>query len=351
MRAISEVILTTNMTDRTAWMAGRCGIMNHWLYPGVLPAAGEPAATFDEAVDCFDLDGFLADFATTGASWLIFTLGQNTGYYISPNAVLEELAGPGHCSRRDLACELAEGVHRLGKRFIAYLPCEIAANTTLHDGFAWQTAPGTVQAEFQRRYTRVVAEWARRLGPLLDGWWFDGCYTWPVFHNSHMDWPLWTAAARAGNPAAALTFNDGSFCIGNLEPTIPEHDYLSGETEMLVEGQARLGREEPARTHLPAARFVPGTHCQWHSLLPIDCFWGHGAPAPRWLSRQRYREVPPGARSAPMEPPVYDDAELGSYLQRCLSVGGAVTLNVGVYQDGRLGPDTVRQLARLSKAL
>jgi hypothetical protein len=335
--------------DRTAWMSGHYGLMVHWLYPGVLPECGAPARSLDEAVDGFGVERLLDDVAASGAGWLIFTLGQNTGFYASPNPVIEELAGPGHCSQRDLALELAQGLHAIGKRFIAYLPCEIAANTTLHAGLGWSTMEGTSQAEFQQRYARVVGAWAERLGSLLDGWWFDGCYTWPAFHNRHMDWPVWYAAARAGNSEAALAFNDGNFCVGNVLPVAPEHDYLSGEAEMLVDGCVRLGRSENwAPGHLPDGRFVPGTYSQWHCLLPVDCFWGHGNPGPEWLSSHPYGPVPASGTSYPMEAPIYGDAELHGFMHRCLAVGGAVTLNAGIYQEGYLGPDTVAQLRRFN---
>ena len=325
--------------------------MSHWLFPGVMPEEGRPAQSLDQAVDAFDLRRLLEDFEASGAEWYLFTLGQNTGKYVSPNPVIEALAGPGHCSRRDLALELAQGVHALGKRFIAYLPCEVAANTSLHAAFNWSRQEGTDQANFQRAYSEAVAAWAQRFGTLLDGWWFDGCYTWPIFHSRGMDWPLWFAAARAGNPAAALAFNDGSFCVGNLQPVVPELDYLSGEIESLIDGRIRLGREAQPTLHLPQFRFVPGTRCQWHGLLPVDCFWMHGAQAPDFLSDHRYRTVPAGALSAPMEPPVYSDDELYRFMSASLGAGGALTLNVGLYQEGWMGQETVAQLARISRRL
>jgi hypothetical protein len=165
-----------------------------------------------------------------------------------------------------------------------------------------------------------------------------------------MAWPLWLEAARAGHPERPVAFNDGNFCVGKETPIFAEQDYLSGETEMLIEGRPRLGRDDPARVAaFPTARDAPGTRCQWHSLLPIDCFWMHGAPAPTWLPAQPYREIPAGARSAPMEPPLYSDRDLGFFLEGCLSTGGAVTLNVGIYEEGHLGEETIRQLTRLTR--
>ena len=316
---------------RTDWMsAGKFGMMVHWIAPGPAPEKGEWVSDLNEAVDRFDLDRFTAQFAATGADWLIFTIGQNSGYYAGPNATLDELAGPGHCSRRHLVLELAQRVSQLGKRFVGYLPAEVNGQSeAIHRAFAWDPAD---QSEFQRRYCAFVRDYAVKFGALLHGWWFDGCYTWPVFPNSLYDWPAWCAAARAGNPEAVLAFNDGSFCIGITEPLTPLQDYLSGETEVLREGQIRLGRDENAPLYLPEARFVPGTECQWHSLLFIDAFWGHAQPGP-------------------MEPLLYSDDELFSFVRSCRSVGGAVTLNVGIYQEGHIGRDAEAQLQRLAARL
>ena len=307
--------------------------MVHWLIPGTSPESGLPTGDINEAADGFDLPRFLDQFSQSGADWLIFTIGQNGGTYCSPSQTLDRLAGPGRCSRRDLILEIAQGVHAQGKRFIAYLPAEVAAQSSeIHEAFGWNTTEGTDQSEFQKRYRDFIQEYAVRLGPLLDGWWFDGVYSWPIFHNSRYDWPAWFAASRAGNPDAVVALNDGSFCTGVESPVTELQDYTSGEVEALVDGQIRFGRDGDAPLYLPQARHVPGTQCQWHALLPIDCFWAHGA---FW----------------PMEPPYYEDENLFSFMRHCRSVGGAVTLNVGIYQEGHLGERTLAQVRRLHAAL
>ena len=324
----------TAASHRTDWMSrGRFGIMVHWIAPGPAPERGEWIQDLDRALDRFDLDRFVSGFQASGADWLIFTIGQNTACYASPNRTLERWAGPGHCSKRDLVLEIARSVHEHGKRFIAYLPAEVNAPAALHQAFAWDPDNATGdQVEFQRRYTSFYREYAERYGKLLDGWWFDGCYPWAVFPNGRYDWPMWADSARAGNPDALLAFNDGSFCVGNTRPLTPLQDYLSGEVEVLKEGKIRLGRGESAPLYLPESRFVAGTACQWHALVPIDCFWGHATPGP-------------------MEPPRYSDDELFSFVRSCRAVGGAVTLNVGIYQDGGIGETTLGQLQRLAAAL
>ncbi|MBM3501631.1 MAG: hypothetical protein FJX74_23505, partial [Armatimonadetes bacterium] len=195
---------------RAAWLAeGSFGLMVHYL---ISPAGDTPeakTAEFDRIVDGFDLDAFIAQFESTGADWLIFTIGQNTGYYCSPNEWLDARL-PGHASKRDLALEIATRLEALGKRFIAYLPSEVyGQQPDVHSAFAWNPAD---QSEFQRRYQAFVRAYALKFGARCDGWWFDGCYTWEPFHNSLYDWPNWFAAARAGNPNAIVCFNDGAFC-------------------------------------------------------------------------------------------------------------------------------------------
>ena len=51
-----------------------------------------------------------------------------------------------------------------------------------------------------------------------------------------------------------------------------------------------------------------------------------------------------------MEPPVYSDNDLIKFVNDFTKTGGAVTLNVGIFQEGRLGNETVKQLENLKKA-
>ncbi len=320
-------------SHRAAWMSGHWGLMVHWIPPGPGRETGTYLSDCNAAVDGFDTARFLQQFADSGADWLIFTIGQNTGFYASPNSVLDGLAGPGHCAHRDLVLELAQGIDRLGKRFIPYLPAEIKAPVQLHAAFAWNPAD---QSEYERRYTAFIREYSVRLGRLHHGWWYDGCYNWKAFRQAMRHWDLWCDASRAGNPDAAIAFNDGSYCCGLEKPITPLQDYLSGEIwelrgDRIVSGNPNEG---PVSLVLPTGRFVEGTDCQWHGLLPIDCPWGYSPEA-----------------TGPMDPPKYSDADLFSFVRQCLQVGGGVTLNVGIYQEGHMPAATLQQLSRMRSAL
>ena len=334
---------------RSHWMEGKYGLMVHWLAPGPLPQSGAQIKDLNKAVDAFNLEAFMADFDQTGAEWLIFTIGQNSGNYASPNITIDSLAGKGHTSNRDLVLEIAQAIKKRGKRFIAYLPCEIRANESMHKGFAWNTQSGTDQAKFQQLYLKVIREWAIRFGKNLDGWWFDGCYTWEAFPNKYMKWEEWYNAARAGNPDAALAFNDGSYLVSSIKPIVPEHDFLSGEQLVIIDGKLRLGlKKEGYKLYLPETAYVEGTTCLNHTLLPIDAYWSRGSGiCPDWGNfpfKAIYTSTPDG-----MEPPAYSDDQLQQFVKNYTLIGGAVTLNVGIFQEGHIGKMTLTQLTKLKE--
>jgi hypothetical protein len=56
-------------------------------------------------------------------------------------------------------------------------------------------------------------------------------------------------------------------------------------------------------------------------------------------------ELPPGE----MAPPIYRDKDLQPFPQSCLGVGGAITFNLAVSQDGYMGEASVEQIARLAQ--
>ncbi len=347
---------------RADWMKGKYGMMVHWLSPrfgqpdlgrpvSPLPRKGEYVTDLNKAVDGFAIQKFMKDFDESGAEWLIFTIGQNRGTYASPNKTLDVLCGPGHTSKRDLVLELAQAVKARGKRFIAYLPCEIHGNETLHQCLGWTATPNTDQAIFQENYLKVIREWAVRFGKNLDGWWFDGCYPErESFKNQYMQWDKWYEASRAGNPDVVVTFNDGSFLVGFTKPVRPEHDYLSGEALVLIDGKIRMTSKPDGPLYMPAQAYVENTRCLNHALLPIDGYWAHGTvPYPDWANVPFKFEL--SKKQDKMAPPVYSDEELIKFVTDFTKVGGAVTLNVNIFQEGYLGQESLNQLKKVKKAL
>ncbi len=336
------------MKLRADWMSGRYGLMVHYLPPLLFAPDGSCEKDPERVVRQFDVKTFMQDFDATGADWLIFTFGQNTGFYNAPNPVIDRYAGTGHTARRHLAREIAAALKQRGKRFLAYLPCEIAANTALQRGFAWNRTPGTAQSEFQRRWCEVIRFWAEELGSLLDGWWFDGCYAWDIFSCSRMLWLMWYEAARAGNPDAVVTFNHGVISAAHIGWIADAgFDYYAGETAQLWENLPRLGEKQEG--FQPQTRTLPQyPQTLWHLLFPVDAFWWHGAEPPESLPPP----VPFLQNPAPdaMEPPLYDDDRLLRLLRSLCGKGAGVTMNVGIFANGAIGRATRQQLQKIRRA-
>jgi hypothetical protein len=82
------------------------GVMTHYLGAPPSSAGGAEltAEMWNKQVDAFDVAGLVDQLASTGTKYLLFTLGQNSGHYCSPNAAYDRIVGitPSKCSRRDL---------------------------------------------------------------------------------------------------------------------------------------------------------------------------------------------------------------------------------------------------------
>jgi len=304
------------------WMQeGPFGIMVHWL-SHTQPRTGRGVADWDDKVNAFDMERFWADVKRTGAKWLIFPFGQNTGLYCSPNDYLDR-EFPGLCSKRDLFGEIAARARQEGLRVIAYLPSEADAQPAETRRFwEWDRHPRD-KSHFQQKYMDFLRAYAVRHGKLIDGWWFDGCYnaiektflrtqTW---HSGRFDFPAWQAACRAGNPEAVIAMCRGANDKGYV---FREQDYLAGEANDL--------------TAIPCeSALVDGM--QWHALLWIDCFWMHCKG--------------PGT----IDPPRFTLDDLHAYVSSAHQKGGGVTLNIGIYEDGSLADPSVDQLASLAERM
>jgi hypothetical protein len=323
--------------NRAAWMAqATFGVMTHYLVEPKGNSAVERRVDLNRIVDHFDLDRFIEQFQATGADWLIFTIGQNKSCLCSPNPFLEG-KDPIQASRRDLVMEIGQRLHTIGKRLIVYLPsCENAE-------VAMKEALDFDAAGYDDRYFEMIRQYSVKFGMLHDGWWFDSC-------GPHPDeyWLRYLAAARAGNPDAAVAFSGAEFCGGPITPICMLADYHAGEIHMLEDSKIRIDflgppgvdivvtaqgklrkRGRAAHYYLPKAPLINGM--QWHGLLPIDLTFNPAIP-------NQFCH--------------YTDKELLVFVRSVKSVGGAITINVPIETEtGHIPDDSHSQLVRLSKAL
>ena len=324
------------------WLSGKKGLMCHYLYPLLFDRNGVQVTDFNKCIDSFDVKLFAAQVEASKVDYVVFTIGQNSGFYIAPNPVIDKYAGPGHTSNRDLLGEIMDAVTSAGRKFIAYLPCEINANTTMHEGFLWQKEPGTDQKAFQERYLEMIDFWAKKYGEKLGGWWFDGCYTWDAFHSRYLDFEKWFAVLKKYNPQSVVAFNDGSFFVNSLEPVSPLQDYISGECLEIQDGFPVFAETgEACRFEGGRCEKNPGTIR--NISLPIDALWWHGNFEEEIPGTRFKTKVPPSK----MEDVVFSLDELQLVVDRFSGQGGAATFNLGITSDGFMSPQAVDLLSKL----
>lgn len=276
-----------NAQDRTAWMKeARWGVMTHYLADWKAREMKEKMTVekWNDMVSRFNVEGLAEQLKSVGAGYYLITIGQNSGYYLSPNATYDRYVGirPSKCSRRDLVADLYEALHKRGIKLMVYLPSGApGGDRVAREALQWRRGAYR-NREFQLKWEKVIREWSLRWGKKVAGWWFDGCY-WP---NSMYRYPeppnfgSFAAAARVGNPASVVAFNPGVY--NRLRSLTPHENYLAGEIN------------DPDAVDL--RRAVNGKHdgVQVHVLSYLGQRWGTGSPrfstenVVRW-SRERTR--------------------------------------------------------------
>ena len=305
--------------NRAAWMQqARFGVMTHYLadWQARVHNLNMSVEEWNKLVDGFDVEGIGAQLQSVGASYYQISIGQNSGYYLSPNAAYDQIVGiqPSKCSRRDLVADLYEALNKRGIKLMVYLPSGAPAGDKVADAaLEWRDGPNP-NREFQRKWEQVIREWSLRWGKKVAGWWFDGCY----FPNSMYRSPdppnfaSFAAAARAGNPDAIVAFNPG--VVYRILSVTPYEDFTCGEIdnpELVTVRRSVVGR-------------VDGT--QIHMLSYLGQTWGMGAPR-------------------------FTTEKVIDYTRKIRDVGGAVTWDAPVELNGALSPLFIEQLTALGKAL
>jgi hypothetical protein len=297
---------------RAAWLApAKYGVFIHFLGGG---------AKWQEKVDAFDVEACAAELEKAGAAYAFITLGQNSGYYCSPNRAYEQYAGyqPNErCSKRDLPMELAAALCKRKIRMLLYLPSRAPqqdkqAMQGLSDVDERQPAP---QA-FTRKWSEVIREWSERYGDKVSGWWFDGSYNTAGWDDltQPCNWTTWAAACRAGNPQSILAFNPGTKLPKAFHALTEEQDYTAGEQNIL----GATPQKNP-----------PPKGVQWHLLTYLGSYWGKAKPE--------------GATR-------FTDQEIIDAIRTINEQGGVVSLDVA-HNNGRINPGQLRQLIAIKLAL
>jgi hypothetical protein len=311
-------------SGRAAWMQSpryAWGVMTHYLADwqarvhNLDMSSNSFIDQWNKMVDGFDVEGMAKRLEQVGAGHYQISIGQNSGYYLSPNTTYDKIAGimPSKCSHRDLVADFAEPLHRRDIKLMVYLPSGAPAqDKQANAALEWLNGPYPNKA-FQRKWEQIIAEWSRRWGKKVAGWWFDGCY----FPNSMYRSPeppnfaSFAAAARAGNPDSAIAFNPG--VIYRLISISPDEDYIAGE----------IDHPDQASVHRGHDGLMDGA--QIHMLSFLGTTWGMGTP--RFATDQ-----------------------VIEYTKKIRDYGGSVTWDVPVELDGTITDPFIEQLTALGKS-
>ena len=311
----------------TDWMSqGKFGVMEHYLAePG--PMAGGfdignvPAINqWNARVDSYDVAGMVQQLKSIGAGWLQIAVGQNSGYFDSPNSTFDQIVPPttaptpatGSCpafaphpsllSQRDLIKDLGPALHAAGIRLMVYVTSDPIINDTyarqmLAGGCGQPAQAGRTEpnAIYQANWLKVVKTWAQQWGTDVDGFWVDGSY----YGDIVSFYDQMATELRSGNPNALVTFKTSATA---------QSDFTNGET-----GSSNW----PVSTD---SRWVDnqGTQEQLQYLSNAQGFWG-------------------GQATDPMN---YSLDGMVSRTMSVVRVGGAVTWDVGFDRDNGHISDT-----------
>ena len=311
-----------NYTPRDAkWFRdSKYGLFFHFL-------PGGNSRQVNHAVDNFDVEAFSEDCARCGAGYVFITLGQNSGYYCSPNSTYDHYTGakPGEkTTRRDLPADLFDALNKRGMKMMLYFPAlapkedaKAAAGLGCIDkgkpSWAddnWES-DWNVTPAFIKRWSDVIKEYALRYGEKLSGWWFDGCYEWNGFNDEVAE--PYMKALKSGNDNSLAAFNPMAQL---LKRNSVFEDYTAGEWEDFLS------------VNLPGENGqIDGI--QWHQLSFLGKWWGAGELR-------------------------YTNAQIIDHIKTVSDLGGVITLDLPLdvnYSGTRIRPDVLAQMEAVKKAI
>ena len=320
-----------NAQDR--FYSRKWGVFNHYL--AVLqnnpycPNSYGKQTDWDTLVSEFDAKELAKNLHEIGAGYYVITVMQGTKYMIAPNATFDKIAGtkPGEaCSTRDLIAEIAEELEKYDIDLFLYFTGDGPyKNHPEGDrfGFVEPRSVG-VTKPFVEKWASVLEEYAVRYGKKVKGWWIDGCYK-EYFKYTDELLELFYKACKKGNPDALVSLNNG-VGAGDIIAGYTYEDFLCGEQEDF--------------TVIPKQRFYG--NAQSHILAPL------GLPPQIEDKELLIDMIGPGWGSFGVK---RDKEYLADYIRRVHQAGGVVTVDIGVYRDGKFDPAQVEVLKFVGKSV
>lgn len=296
------------------WLSkSKYGLFVHFLYPRKRTRFSING--INEMVNMFDTEFFAENCEKAGVEYVMFTLGQNSGYYCAPNRTYDDICGfraGEKCSYRDLPMDLAFSLRKRGIKLFLYAP----SNAPSKGGDEIQVKFGAksndilwndykVNSTVRENWCAVLKEWASRYGENIVGWWFDGNFPDVGIDNDFA--VAMEKAVSSGNPHILTAYNPGQQKIVRHRPV---GAYTAGEMRDLK--------------WAPDDKYVDGL--LWHILTYMGTGWGE-----------------PSAR--------YTDEYVTDFIKRTSEVGAAVTFDIFCDCDGSFSEQQMQQFMNMKKML
>jgi hypothetical protein len=299
------------------------GLMFQWTNRATPPEGG--IKPWEEKVQDFKLDAFVDMVESTGAAYVLWSVTWGEQYISAPLESLDALIA-GRTTKRDLLGEMADLLHDRGIKLIFYYHYGYDCNHSIDA--EWMEASGGYKAdktEFYDNWMAIISEMGDRYGEKLDGWWFDGGQR---YFNCHFDntpgdqgmlsapFKELTLAAKSGNRDRVVAYNSW------VKPRLTEYqDYYAGE-----------GAHLPVGLRSGQGFFESGPQA---GLLAHGCFvferkWGH-------------IEL-----DTPISKPKYRLGKLTKMVTKAKADRYPLSINLEMYEDGSVSPDSVELLQQLS---
>jgi len=269
-----------------------------------------------------------------GADYLIFTIMQGKRYMAAPNKTYDSYLGckPSEaCAERDVILELSEALHKRGIDLMLYYtgdgPCR---DDEAAEKMCWNE--GSYNMNFITRWSEVLKEYSLRYGTRIKGWWIDGTYQ--GFSDEAFE--MMRAAAKAGNPDAAVCFNYygcatethsvkldgmGEILFGDFYQKVVAPtkycDYTAGEL-VSFNGYPESPMINGAVPHVLSFLGMP------EPLAAVYNGWGA-----------------PGSK--------YSGHYMRKYIKTFNKMGGVVSVDVCMYRDGHIDEEQMNVLREIEK--
>ena len=276
------------------------GLMFHWTSQSVNPDGS--CRPYADAVRDFDVKKFAGMVEETGAGYIIFTIGHAEPFCPAPLKSWEKYL-PGKTTDRDLIREIAEALAAKDIKLLGYVPSHIVAKYNKVDDL-----------EFMKIHMEILQEMGERYRDRIAGYWFD---TWYRCFEEHPNasFEAFFNAAKAGNPDRIIALNSYIY-----PPVTLWQEYWAGEVTYPV--------APPVKGFMTDG---PAPELRYHALLIMEPYWVQTKPDvsdPKWKAE-----------------------ELSKYIRDCQAEGGAVTINLGIYQDGMVGQKDLEVMKKICKTL